>query len=142
MEKVIGIYKATIKVRRVSFERTLHYKVIFAFWRYLIRSFYYRRVRHTSINENENDDYDSESISSSFSSLFSFQFGGKSFGSFKNSSKPERERSKSENHNPISITHPHVYTGIGKISRATQTSLDLGSPSIWSTKFKHCAATQ
>ena len=27
--------------------------------------------------------------------------------------KPERERSKSENHNPISITHPHVYTGIG-----------------------------
>lgn len=106
----------------------------------LFKSNKQRRVRHTSINENENDDYDSESISSSFSSLFSFQFGGKSFGSFKNSSKPERERSKSENHNPISITHPHVYTGIGKISRATQTSLDLGSPSIWSSKFKHCAS--
>jgi len=104
-----------------------------------------RRVRHSSINENENDEYDSESISSSFSSSFSFLFGGRSFGSFRGSRgsyqfKPERERSKSENHNPISITHPHVYTGIGKISRATQTSLDLGSPSIWSSRFKHCTA--
>jgi len=103
-----------------------------------------KRVRHSSINENENEDGDSESVSSSFTGSFSFLFGGKSFGSFRGGSrgsyKPERERSKSENHNPISITHPHAYTGIGKISRATQTSLDLGSPSIWSSKFKHCSA--
>ena len=35
------------------------------------------------------------------------------------------------------ITHPHEYEGILKISRSSQTiSTDLGSPSLWSEKFK------
>ena len=45
-----------------------------------------------------------------------------------------RERSKSENTPPV-INHPHNYLGIGKISKSTQTTLDLGSPSLWSPKF-------
>ena len=56
------------------------------------------------------------------------------FKNFNNNNKILRERSKSEN-NPI-INHPYTYVGIGKISRGTQTALDLGSPSLWSPKFK------
>ena len=47
-----------------------------------------------------------------------------------------RERSKSENQNQAGILHPHKYAGINKISRQSQTSHDIGQPSIWSPKFK------
>lgn len=82
------------------------------------------------MSQNQNDDQlsDVESISSSFSSSLSLIFGEKK------SNKKERERSKSENV-PI-ITHPHEYSGIAKISRGTQTTMNFGSPSIWSPKTK------
>ena len=85
------------------------------------------RSRKSSINEDENEN--SENLGSSLPFLSS----GK-----KAEKNPEnRERSKSENvTNNGSIEHPHQYAGIKKISRAAQTSVDVGLPSIWSPKFK------
>ena len=63
-------------------------------------------------------------------------------GSAPGSRKRFRSISISENY-PTTITHPHSYEGILKITRSSQTiSGDLvGSPSLWSEKFKKKSTT-
>ena len=63
-------------------------------------------------------------------------------GSAPGSRKRFRSISISENY-PTNITHPHSYEGILKITRSSQTiSGDLvGSPSLWSEKFKKKSTT-
>merc|ERR1711981_248259 len=91
-----------------------------------------------------------ENLSSSFNSL-SLNNAASSSGTTGSGTKPgsapgSRKRfrsiSISENY-PTTITHPHSYEGILKITRSSQTiSADLvGSPSLWSEKFKKKSTT-